>query len=131
MSNEPKSDLDAGLESLSRVVNGVAGRLLGPKAIGRETLSETPAISEEADAAVGRAGDLVGKLLHTTGEALKEHPLDPVGVIHAVQHPSEEPVPTPEGWSPLAGGIRTLGEGVMAVAEGVLDKVAPKKPKDV
>ncbi len=130
MSNESKSELDAGLESLGRVVNGVAGRLLGPKAIGREALSETPAISEEVDAAVERAGDLVGRLLHTTGEALKEHPLDPAGIINAVQHPSEDPVPSPEGWSPLAGGLRSLGEGMMAVAEGVLDKVAPKKAKD-
>lgn len=130
MSNESKSELDAGLESLGRVMNGVAGRLLGPKAIGRETLSETPAISPEADAAVERAGDLVGRILHTTGEAMKEHPLDPVGILNAVQHPSDDPAPALEGWSPLAGGLRTLGEGMMAVAEGVLDKVAPKKTKD-
>lgn len=130
MSTPPKSELDEGLASLNRVVNGVAGRLLGPRILGRDTLPETPAISPEADAAVERAGEVVGRILHTTGEALKEHPLDPVGLLDAVQHPTDGPVPAAEGWSPLAGGLKTFGEGMMAVAEGVLDKVAPKKPKE-
>jgi hypothetical protein len=127
MNDKARSDLDAGLASLNRAVNGVAARLLGPKAIGRETLPEEPAISPEVDAAVGRAGDAVGKLLHATGEALKEHPLDPLGAAKAVQAHQQDTVTPPEGWSPLAGGLKSLGEGVLAVAEGVLDKVAPKK----
>ena len=33
------------------------------------------------------------------------------------------------GWSPLSTGMRSLGAGLFKVAEGVLDQVAPRKPK--
>jgi len=130
MSTErPKSELEQGLDALSRAVNGLGGRILGPKAVGRESLPETPAISPEVDEAVERAADSVGRFLNATGEALKRHPLEPVEAVKDAQAHQDEPVETPPGWSPLAGGLKTLGEGVMSVAEGVLDTVAPKKPK--
>lgn len=126
----PKSELEQSLDALGRAVNGLGGRLLGPKAVGKESLPETPAISPEVDEAVERAADTVGRLLNATGEALKRHPLDPVEAVKDVQAHQDEPVEAPEGWSPLAGGLRTLGAGVMSVAEGVLDTVSPKKPKE-
>lgn len=126
----PKSELEQSLDALGRAVNGLGGRILGPKAVGKDTLPETPAVSPEVDEAVERAADTVGRLLHATGDALKRHPLDPVEAVKDVQEHQDEPVSTPEGWSPLAGGLKALGEGMISVAEGVLDVVAPKKPKE-
>ena len=125
----PESELDRSLESLGRALEGVAGRLLGPKAIGKEHLPEAPAISPEADEAIEHAGELMGRYLHAAGEALKEHPLDPAQAVRAAQTRTEEPVEAPEGFSPLVGGMKSLGGGLFKVAEGVLDKVAPRKPK--
>ena len=55
------------------------------------------------------------------------HPED--AVREAKAHRDDTPEP-PEGWSPLAGGFVNLGEGLLKVTEGVLDVVAPRKPKD-
>ena len=124
-----ESELDRGLESLGKVVEGVAGRLLGPKVLGKGELPDGPALSEDADRAIEEAGETVGKLLNAAGVALKEHPLDPSAAVRTAQAHTDDPVPTPEGYSPLVGGMRSLGGGLFKVAEGVLDKVAPRKPK--
>jgi hypothetical protein len=124
-----KSDLERGLESFGRALEGVTGRLFGPKAIGKEVLPEQVAISPEADAAIEKVGDDLGRLLNAAGEALKEHPLDPAEAVKAARDHTGDPVTPEEGWSPLAAGLVNLGGGLAKVAEGVLDVVAPRKPK--
>lgn len=126
---EPKSDLDAGLESLGKALTGVTGRLFGPKAIGRAALPPEPAISPEADAALEKAAVDIGRALHAAGEALKEHPMKPGEAWQATRDHAQDPVVPDEGWTPLAAGFVSLGGGLMKVAEGVLDTVAPRKPK--
>lgn len=124
-----KSELGEGLRGLSRALTGVAAQLLGPKVIGEDSLPDTPAISPEADAAIRRAGERIGGFLHAAGEGLKAHPLHPEEALkEARAHREDHPTP-PEGWSPLAGGFVTLGEGLLKVTEGVLDVVAPRKAK--
>lgn len=127
--SEPKSDLEAGLESLGKAFTGVTGRLFGPKAIGRERLPPEPAISPETDAAIEKAAIDLGRALHAAGEALKEHPTQPGQAWQAAREHAHDPVETEEGWTPLATGFVNLGGGLAKVAEGVLDQVAPRKPK--
>jgi hypothetical protein len=124
-----KSDLEQGLESFGRALTGVTGRLLGPRAIGRTELPAEPAISPEADAALEKAGADLGRLLHATGEGLKAHPLDPAGALRTVREHQADPVDTEPGWSPLSAGLLNLGGGLAKVAEGVLDAVAPRRPR--
>lgn len=128
--SDARSDMEAGLEALGRVATGLTARLLGPRAIKRDALPERPAISPEVDQAIGQAGDALGRLLHATGEALKEHPTDPVGAVREAQGRIHEEVTPPEGWSTLAVGARSLGGGLLKVTEGVLDVVAPRKKRE-
>lgn len=128
MSTEP-SDLDKTLESLGKTVEGVAGRIFGPKAVGLEELPESPAISAEADEAISQAADSLGRLLNAAGTALREHPMDPGAALKSAQAGVGTPVESEEGWSPLTAGLRSLGGGLFKVAEGVLDQVAPRKPR--
>ena len=127
--SEPKSDLEAGLESLGKAFTGVTGRLFGPKAIGRTELPPEPAISREADAALEKAAVDMGRALHAAGEALKEHPTDLGQAWQATREHAKDPVEADEGWTPLTTGFMSFGGGLAKVAEGVLDVVAPRKPK--
>ena len=129
-SDAPRSDMEAGLDALSRVATGLTARLLGPRAVKRDALPERPAISPEVDEAIGQAGDALGRLLHATGEALKERPTDPVGAAKEVQSRLHDPITPPEGWSTLSVGARSLGGGLLKVTEGVLDVVAPRKRRE-
>lgn len=129
--SDKKSDLDNAVEDLGKVASGVLGRLFGPRAVGREQLDEGPTLSPEVDAALVEAGRGVGRLLHAAGSALKEHPVDPVAAVEKAAETAragEDPPPL-EGWSELSGGVKSLAQGLGAVAEGVLDVVAPRKPK--
>ena len=125
-----KSELERGIESLGRALTGVTGRLLGPKAIGRETLPPESAISPEADETLAKVGDDLGKLLNAAGAALEAHPLDPAAAVREARAHTSDEVHPEEGWTPLAAGLVKLGGGLAKVAEGVLDVVAPKKPKE-
>lgn len=129
MTTRDKSELERGIESLGKALTGVTGRLLGPKAIGRETLPPEPAISPEADEAVSKAAEDLGRLLNAAGEALKAHPLEPAEALKTARAKTDEPVVAEDGWSPLAAGLVNLGGGLAKVAEGVLDVVAPRKSK--
>lgn len=129
MSERDKSDLEQGLQSLGRAATGLAGRLLGPKAIGRHELPPESSISPEVDEAITRAGAQVGRVLHATGEGLKAHPLHPAEALRTARASSEDPIEPDPGWTPLAAGIKNLGGGLAKVAEGVLDVVAPRRPK--
>lgn len=125
------SDLDKTLESLGKTVEGVAGRLFGPRAVGKEELPENPAISPEADQALSEAAESLGRLFHAAGVAMKEHPMDPGAALKSAQVAAESPVEAEPGWSPLTAGLRSFGGGLFKVAEGVLDQVAPRKPRPV
>jgi hypothetical protein len=125
-----KSEFERGIESLGRALTGVTGRLLGPKAIGRETLPPESAISPEADETLAKVGDDLGKLLNAAGAALEAHPLDPAAAVREARAHTSDEVHPEEGWTPLAAGLVKLGGGLAKVAEGVLDVVAPKKPKE-
>ena len=124
-----KSELERGMESLGRAFTGITGRLLGPKAIGRAELPVEAAISPEADEALERGAADLGRFLHAAGEGLKAHPLDPAAAARTARAHAEDTLTPEEGWSPLAAGLVTLGGGLSKVAEGVLDQVAPRKPK--
>lgn len=130
MDPKQSSELEKGLEALGRSVEGLTARLLGPKAIGKETIPETPVISPEADQALEAVGNQLGRLLNATGEALKAHPLDPIEAANSATQHSNDPVSPAEGWSPLAQGMRNLGSGLWKVTESALDVVAPRKPKE-
>ncbi len=125
-----KSELERSFESLGRALTGVTGRLLGPKAIGREALPPESAISPEADEALEKVGEDLGRILNAAGKALEAHPLDPAEAVREARAHTDDPVVPEEGWSPLAAGLVSLGGGLAKVAEGVLDVVAPRKPKD-
>ncbi|MES2638664.1 MAG: hypothetical protein V4850_04260 [Myxococcota bacterium] len=130
MSERDKSELERGLQSLGRAFTGVTGRLLGPKAIGREELPPGSSISPEADAAIEKVGADLGRFLHATGEGLKAHPMDPSQALRTARASAEDVVEADPGWTPLAAGLKNLGGGLAKVAEGVLDVVAPRRPKD-
>lgn len=87
-----RSDLEQGLESLGKVLTGVAGRLLGPKAVGKEALGPEPTLSPEADELIEKAGEVAGRYLHATGEALKEHPLAPGKALDAARGHLDDPL---------------------------------------
>ena len=124
-----KSDLEQGVESLLKASEGVAARLFGPKLMGKDHLPEGPAISKDADEAISQAGEALGRLLNAAGTGMREHPLRPGEAVKTAAQHVEDPVQAQEGWSPLTAGIRSFGGGLFKVAEGVLDQVAPRKPK--
>lgn len=122
------SELEEGVKRLGAAVETLAGRLFGEKLLGRPVPPDKVAISPQADEAIARAGADVGRFLHAAGEGLKAHPLRPDEALRAAKA-AEPPPPPPEGLTELSSGILNLGGGVFKVAEGVLDKVAPRKPK--
>lgn len=129
---DKKSDLESAVNDLGKVATGIFGRMFGPKAVGKETLdAETPTLSPEADKVITDVSEGFGKLLHAVGEGLKQHPTDPFAAANTFGEKVQagEAPPPLEGWSGLASGAKTLGEGLGSVAEGVLDAVAPKRPK--
>ena len=122
-----ESELGKAIEGLGKTVEGVAGRLFGPKVIGKEALPDKPAISPEADEAIESAGETLGRFLNAAGTAMQQFPTDPKSALKVAQSKAEVPVEAPEGWSELSAGLRSFGGGLFKVAEGVLDQVAPRK----
>lgn len=129
MTKPDTSDLEQGLDALGRTLTGVTARLLGPKSVGQSQMPEHTTLGPEADKALEDLGGKLGQVLQAAGEGLKEHPLDPVQAVKSAQEHVHEPVEAPEGWSPLVGGLSAFGSGLLKVSEGVLDAVAPRKPK--
>ena len=125
--SEPKSDLEKGIEGIGRALEGVAGRILGPKAVGKDVLPEEPSISAETDRRIEALATEVEKLMHAAGKGLEAAPLNPAAAFDAAKAHREDEIEPPVGWSPLVGGARDLSRGLGKVAEGVLDKVAPKR----
>lgn len=129
MNGDDASDLRRGLRSLGRAAETVAGRVLGEKVIGKPVPPDRVAISPEVDANVLRAAEELAKLLHAAGKGLQAHPLAPLRAVDEARAHADDPLDTPEGLGPLAVGLRDLGGGLARVAEGVLDEIAPRKPK--
>ncbi len=106
------SELEEGVEHLGRVIGSVATRLFGEKVTGRALDPDKPAISTDADAAIDEFGDNLGRLLHATGRALKQHPVAPKKAVDDVRQHAADPVATDDGEAPLTAGLRALAEGV-------------------
>ncbi len=123
------SELGKTMAGLLNTAGGVAARLFGPKILGKDTLPSTPALSRDADEALGHASERLGRVLGALGRGLAAHPMDPMQALSEASAGRDAPVPTPEGWSPLTGGLGQLGEGLYRVTEGVLDQVAPRRPR--
>jgi hypothetical protein len=125
----PESDVRQGLRSFGRAFETVTGRLLGPKVVGKEIAPEDVAISPETDAALLRAGEELGRLLHAAGEGLKAHPTVPAEAIRVAREHRDDAPPPPPGLTALSGGLLNFGGGMAKVAEGVLDVVAPRRTR--
>jgi hypothetical protein len=125
-----KSELEKGVEGLGRALESAAGQLFGAKVIGKELPPDQVAISEETDAAMRKAGEDLGKLLHAAGKGLEAHPLDPAAAIEEAKAHRDDTLDPEPGLTPLSVGLKHLGGGLLRVAGGVLDTVAPKKKRD-
>lgn len=123
------SELERSLRSLGAALETVGGKLLGARVVGKEVPPDRVAISPEADDALVRAGESVGRLLHAAGEGLKAHPLRPDAAFQVARDHAEDDLHPREGYTPLTTGLVDLGAGLAKVAEGVLDVVAPRRPK--
>lgn len=121
------SELEDGLHHLGNVLGGVATRLLGSSVTGRR-VDERPSISPEADAIITDLGDNLGRLFQAAGRALESHPTDPGAALDAAARATSHPVSPGEGEAPLTAGLRSLGRGLAATSEAMLDRVAPRKP---
>lgn len=132
MGDRKRTDLASAVDDVGRVATGVVGRLLGPKAVGKQDLEEMP-LDPRIDRAVTKVGDAVGRVLQAVGHGLESHPLDPEQAVHDISSRLREKAPPEkkEGWSAFSTGIETLVGGVGVVADRVIDRVSaelqPKK----
>lgn len=122
-----RSDLQQGLEGLGNAITGIAAQLLGSKLVGKAP--ERPAISPVADEALRDLGDSVGRALNAAGHALSEHPTAPAKAFEDLREHVADPVEVAEGSAPLTEGLKSLATGIEKVAVGVLDAVAPRRPR--
>jgi hypothetical protein len=124
-----RSELEDAAAGVSRAVGGLLTQLLGEKVTGLPAAQDRPVISEEADAAVERGTEAVGRWLRGAGEALADHPLAPSAALEEAQRIGREPVPPEPGLTPLSIGLRSLARGLFRTTEAALDQVAPRKPR--
>jgi hypothetical protein len=120
------SELEEGLHHLGNVLGGVATRLLGSRVTGRRVESR-PTISPATDELIADVGDNLGRLLHAAGKALEAHPTAPGAALDEATRTAGTPVETAAGEAPLTEGLRSLGRGLAATSEAVLDRIAPRK----
>lgn len=132
MSERKRIDLGAAVDDVSRVATGVVGRLLGPKAVGKQELGEDLSVDPKLDRALDKVGDAVGKVLQAVGAGLESHPLDPEQAVHEIGSKLRDKAPPEraDGWSALSTGVNRLVGGVGAVAEGVIGKVSGERRKE-
>ncbi len=127
MSDEKKDrDFSQTVDKLGRTAWGLGTRLFGPKIVRPPEGAQEP-LSRETEIAIDAAGATIGRWLHAAGRAIEAHPMDPGAAVgEARQRLNEVPEPA-EGETPLTAGARDLGGGLMKLAEGVLDVVAPRR----
>ncbi len=110
----PQTFFGEGVEDLSRVVEGVAGLLLGksrPAAEDREEgddLAPEPVISEPVDRAIQDLGGALGQILLVAGDHLQAA----TGEV-AEERVGDDP-------TPLVHGARSFGKGLGALAGDLL-----------
>ena len=70
-------------------------------------------------------GANLGRLFNAAGRALESHPSAPGAALDAAARDASTPVSPAEG-GPLTAGLRSLGRGLAATSEAMLDRVAPR-----
>lgn len=111
---ESRSPLEDGANGLGRMVEGVAGLLLGPGKLGNRHDPEETVISEDVDRAIQDLGSAVGGVLLAAGEHLNR-------TSHgagAEDAPADDTLPDDD--TPLVHGARSLGRGLAALAGDLL-----------
>jgi hypothetical protein len=125
----PRSEFEEGVQHFGNVLGGVMTRLLGERVTGQAIDPHKPLLGPNADLAIDKLGDTMGRLLNAAGRGLSAHPDRPVQALDETVRLANEPVETEEGVAPLTEGLRSLANGLYKTTEAVLDRVAPRKPK--
>jgi len=113
----PRSVLEDGVEDLSRVVEGVAGLLLGRTGDAESPEPGRPVISDDVDQAIQDLGGAVGQVLLAAGD-------------HLQRTAGDEPQGATEDTTPLVHGARSLSRGLGALAADLLGGLQGKHPPD-
>lgn len=124
------SDLEDGVESLGRAFGGAMTRLFGERVTGQKVDPEKPVLGAETDKALGQVSQSLGRLLHAAGKSMQDNPTRPGKVLDDAAKHGKEAVEAREGETELTQGLRSLASGLYKTTEVVLDKVAPRQPKD-
>ncbi len=124
---DASSELQAGVEQVSKVVGGVLSNLFGTRATGIPR-PESPVLGEEADATLRELGATVGRALHAAGQQLEADPAHPARAIERswADRDTAPALEVEEDDAPLSAGVRTLARGLSRTTEVLLDQlVAP------
>ena len=107
-----KSLLEEGIDDLGRMVDGLAGRLLGPGATNGRYDPEEPVFGEPVDQAISDLGAAFGRVLAAAGDQLQ-------------RSSGEEPADADEeADTPLVHGARSFARGLSAATTELLASVA-------
>lgn len=121
-----KKDVSGAVDRLGRTAWGLGTRLFGAKVV-PPPHGETEPMSPGTEAAIDAAGATLGRWMHAAGRALEAHPMDPAAAVNDARQRIDEVPEAAEGETPLTAGARDLGGGLLKLAEGVLDVVAPRR----
>lgn len=120
-----QSELEAGVEQVSKVVGGVITTLFGSRATGLAR-PEGPVLGEDADDALQRLGSSLGRVLHAAGRELEADPSNPGRALGRSLEPEESPeLQLDEDDAPLSAGLRSFARGLSRTTEVLLDQVVP------
>ncbi len=107
-----KSLLEEGIDDLGRMVDGVAGRLLGPGVTSGRFDPDEPVFGEPVDQAISELGAAFGRVLMAAGDQLQ-------------RSSGEEPLEADEeAETPLVHGARSFVRGLTAATSELLASVA-------
>jgi hypothetical protein len=119
------SELEAGVEQVSKVVGGVITTLFGSRATGLPR-PKGPVLGDEADDALERLGSSLGRVLHAAGRQLEADPAHPGRALGRSLEPEESPeLQIDEDDAPLSAGLRSFARGLSRSTEVLLDQVVP------
>jgi len=119
------SDLDDAIDGASKLVRGLAGKVLGSRVAGEE---EGTVVTEEFDQTLEETSGFLGGLLSAAGEAMKEHSTAPDQAVQATVDKVKEghEAKASDGWSPLVQGASTFAEGFGKMGTEILDSLVAK-----